>query len=226
MTDQTLTIGAREFAALVAPVIPLAGTDPMLPVLNTVHFEVRDGWLLAEATDRFRIGINRTKTETKAFEALVRLRDTRTIRRIFKPHRGENPALTLTVSGDNLRVDRSGGLGFASSTFALVPGQFPSIRHLVAKTLQEEPSPERYFGVNAKFLADWGHACSNGEPLYVRQSDPARPILLAAGSNFIGLQMPLRISDGAVGDFSTWDGVLAEQKKPAPKKPRGKKAAA
>jgi hypothetical protein len=227
----TLTIKARDFAALVAPVKPHAGRDDMFPVLNAIRFEVRNGYLLAMATDRFRLAIHRTETEAVSFTATVRVREVENLLRIFKPQRGQDPELVMSVHETEgkqfLRVEQTGAFGFdfidASMSFPLEVGEFPNIAKLIGETLAEEPSEGgREFGLNAVFLADWRHTAKQGRALVIRSHSPLRPVVFAAGDDFIGLQMPMRLIEGqAIPEH--WTTTLTKPK-PAPKK-RAKKAA-
>lgn len=54
---------AAELRRLFDPVFPFASTNDMLPVLTGVHLTAKDGYLVASATDRFRVGFSRVRPE-------------------------------------------------------------------------------------------------------------------------------------------------------------------
>lgn len=226
----TLNLTARELAAVVNPVLPMAGKDDALPVINAVLIETDGKWLYAMSTDRFRIGIKRIAkrptdddltTEWPAFRALIPLRSVRSLLSMFKPTRSMNPELSLTIDGDNLIAEGAGGFDLFDSsrfTYALTPGEFPDLRALVRKATEGADERGHEAGINPTFLADF-KACGSST-LRVTFGAPGRPILLADDEGFIGLLMPRRLVGGEAED---WTDFLAER--PA-KKATAKKAAA
>lgn len=214
---QTLEITARDLKHLVTPLLPMVDTSGMLP-LEAVNFEVRDGWLLGTATDRFRLALHRTRTATKHFDALVSARSLRTILATFKASRFADPVLELTVDGGQLLVEQAEAmeLEFLSATmrFALVDGPFPDIAEVILEALNGTHGARKsndWFGVNAGYLADWRHAVTKGSPLYVQVGpSPNRPVIIAVGDDFIGLQMPMRYTEGEPS-FSHWLELLGDK---------------
>lgn len=237
----TLNLTAREFAAAVNPILPLAGRDDMLPVINAVLIETDGKWLSAMSTDRFRIGIKRIEkrptdddpsTEWPTFRALIPLRSVRSLLSMFKPTRTMNPELRLTVDGDNLIAEGAGGFDLFDSsrfTYALTPGEFPDLRALVRKAAEKVDERAHEAGINPFFMADF-KACGN-TTLRVAFGAPGRPIVLTDDDGFIGLLMPRKLVSGEAED---WTDFLAEKpakkapakRAPAPRKRAAKKGAA
>lgn len=221
-----ITLTARELHDLVKPVLPLACRDDMLPVLNAVLIERSGNYLVATASDRFRIGICRRAHEGAGdFRALVPLASVRNILALFKPSRGSDNSLTLSIEGDTLYAEASGGLGFDFADmrvgYRLQAGEFPSVRKMIRDALANE-STDSAVGMNADLLADWRHA---GATLEVRITAPGQPMIVRSGDHFLGLVMPTRLAaeDVPAGDWPTF---LADESKPVAKKARTKKAVA
>lgn len=206
MTAASVTLRARELRDLLTPVLPLAGKDGMLPALTTVNLTVNDGYLTAEATDRFRAGVCRHvlgepsehDDDRENFKAAVYVSDLRRVLSLFKPTRTADPELRLTVRGLLLEVTNTGafdGLVDATLVFAVHDGEFPNVRKLFVEAMQLDPSPEpRAF--NPAFLAGFAAAARNGYPLVLRQGDPNKPLIVTCGDHFVGALMPVRTHDG------------------------------
>jgi hypothetical protein len=54
---------AHELRRLFEPVLPFAGSDDLPPVLTGVHLVTRGDYLVAEATDRFALAVNRLQPQ-------------------------------------------------------------------------------------------------------------------------------------------------------------------
>lgn len=210
-----LTLTARQFRTLVEPVVPLAGTDAMIPVLNAVQILGEGKWLTATATDRFRVGIKRIEkhatdddptTEWPEFSALIPLRSVRSILATFKPTRGFDPAMTLTVEDDRLIVEADGAFAlFDSSRFVhyLQAGEYPEVRSVIRDALAV-PDDERASRVviSPSKFADF-KACG-ATSLRIHLGRPHKPLVVTDDNGFIGALMPQR---GGVPEES-WDDLL------------------
>lgn len=207
----TVTLTVHEFHTLVKPVLPLASTDDMLPVINAIRLEVRGDYLCAFATDRFRAGVQRIKPQHGApagFEALVKLRDITRLLQLFKPVRGQDPAdVTFTIEDNILWATSSGGLGFDFADMrigsALEISEFPNMLRLFTDQLGEiTPAsgevlkPGGSFGMNPDYLASFKAAASvNKEPaVFIRPpASVRRPLIVQVGDDFLGMVMQRRV---------------------------------
>lgn len=244
MTDSaSITLTARQWRELIAPVLPFAGNDYMLPVLNAVHVRTEGKWLIATASDRFRVGVKRiakvptdedATTTWPAFQALIPLPAVKSIGAMLKPTRGLESGATFTVDDDNLVVEAAGAFVMfdaARFTHRLATGEFPDMRKLIHKALNT-PDEERgsRISVNPAFLADFKSSAGR----VIRILLPARmqdPLLLTDDEGFLGLLMPRRSET----DAESWDDIFGEvpakvEPEPEPtkpaRKPRAKKTAA
>lgn len=231
-----IVLGADRLAELVTPIIPLAGRDDYMPVINAVLIESDGKWLSASATDRFRIGIKRIEkyatdddpaTEWPQFRALVPLRSIKAILAMHKPRRGALPPdLTLTVADNSLTVEAVGAFDLFDSarfTYTLQAGDFPAVRSLIRDALAK-PADERAtdFGINPDFMADFKAV---GRTLRVvtgptRANGDKGPLILTDNNGFIGVLTPRRIVEAS----EDWTDFLAE--KPEPKKAPARKRTA
>lgn len=239
----TINLTASEFAALIRPVLPLAGDDMMLPVLNAVLIETDSKWLSATATDRFRLGIKRiekrpTEDDEAAdwpeFRALIPLRAVRSLLAMFKASRGYNPSMSLTIEGDKLIAEGTGGFSlFDASRFThqLENGEYPKVRGIFRECLAVKPEDRRGdFGINPSFMADF--KATGATTLRVMggsgEVGSGAGIVITDDDGFIGLLMPRRLVNA--GGFEDWTDFLAVKPKPvakpARKKPAAKKATA
>lgn len=225
-----ITLTARELHDLVKPVLPFAGRDDMSPVLNAVLIEYRAGHLTATATDRFKAGIcRRPYAPSVEFRALVGLADIKRILGLFRPKRGLDGTLTLSVEGDRIYAEAADGFGFANLRigFALVDAEYPDIPKLFRDQLASTDEAS-VVGVNPDYLAAFKGVART---LRVRITDPTKPVIIHGDDHFLGLLMPRRLvgAEGKVPDAPDWSDLLQPPKKAAKKKaskPRSKKGAA
>lgn len=208
----TLSITARQFKALVSPVLPHASRDRMMPVLNTVRIETRGRWLLAIATDRFRVGLNRQERPEGApddWSATIPLAAVKGIISTFAPLRGLDADLSLTIDGGNLAATAEGALigGFFDASFKwpLETGEFPKVGSLVIRALQDAEGGATT-KLRMEYVAAFRHADVHGSGLWMRHttSDPDRgPVLVTDGENFVGMVVPRR-GGSEFPDLSGW----------------------
>lgn len=213
MSTSTIHLKASELHQLLAPVVPLAGRDDLLPILKAVSLTVRDGEVLAVATDRYRVGLCRQPlpaehegdalTQAGDWSALVALEDVQLVLRLFKANRTDDALLTLTVAsgGQTLTVERT----HASTMYAdvrvvahLVDGTYPKLGGIFAAILEAPPALRFPVTVNPQFLNDFRHAQRDArQPLILwAQEERTKPIGVACGDHFLGALMQVRSADG------------------------------
>ncbi len=222
---QSITITVSHLRNLVEPVLPFAGRDDMLPVLTGVHIKSHGKWLVATTTDRFRVGMKRVAAydsdaqpvEWPAFEILVGASTLKSILTTFKGPRYLDPELTLSVEGDRLEVEASGGLMFdrASIAYRLLDGEYPKVASIVKKAMETEgTAPDA--GFDAAFMADFRHV---GRTLTMKRGPGERdPIFITDGADFIGALMPRKMVTDMVA--APWDDIFATEPKVEKKAPK------
>ncbi len=207
---QSVTLTARDLTALVAPVLPFTEKDGTLPVLGAVKIEARGKWLVATATDRYRIAMQRIALEPppdKGFAALIPVAVLARIRSTFKHTRRSNPALRLSLKGDELRVSAAEefeGLFDASFGFRLINpvSDFPDLTPLIVKALKAEPAPSTEVALNAHFTADFATAATTAQPMKLSPTGNGKkdPWMVRIGEDFLGLIVPIRFAADAPHD--------------------------
>lgn len=221
-TTQTITLTARQFRALVDPVLPLAEKDGFHPALNSLHVFTDGKWLLAEGTDRFRLGIKRiekvvtdddTTTEWPAFDAVIPLRAIHSILSTFKPLRGFDPTMTLVRENDDLAVEAAGSFSiFDQARFVhhLCTEDYPSVRKVFSSALALRDSDRSVrLSFNPAFLADFKH--TGAYALRIIAGAPGKPTIVTDDDGFLGAIMP-RKTDRPEED---WSDVLPPAESPA-----------
>lgn len=145
---QTFTVKSQALADLLKGAAAVAG-GPDLPALNTVALSVKDGNLLATATDRYRMAEGTISLESESEgqdekregeNLLVRVADVKRIVDLL-PKRGAWPVIFSRV-GDMLSV----AVGGDSLTVTLSADKFPESAHIWATT-EGQPVPLDRIGV-------------------------------------------------------------------------------
>lgn len=233
-----ITIELSELRTLLARVIPFAADSKLyagaLPVIESVYLQVRGEYLIATATDRYVLGMARTRVEDgDGFEALLKVTDAKHILTTFKSRKGILTKVTLTregstADGATLTVTLADGL-FAgaddlTAKYGLIDGQFPKTHELFSKW--EAPAEAAATGYNPKYLARFAHVTDNrDEPIQLASGGSEKSTIVQAGDYFLGAIMPVRLHSGLISDMPSWTAMFpppvaqAEAKKaPAAKK--------
>lgn len=183
-----ITLSNRQLHALVKPVVPFACTDDYLESLHSVSIRRHGDYLVAAATDRFRVGMTRVKVEEMPkgeFACTVRLPEIARLLALFRPGRRslvKQPRLTLSIAKGVLHAEAlppstKGKPGwyrhddeahdFASLQVGckLVEGNPPDLFKLVRERLAAatEQAPSTV-GVNMAFLAEFQNAVKHLDP--------------------------------------------------------------
>ncbi|MFD3470545.1 MerR family transcriptional regulator [Streptomyces sp. NPDC058682] len=102
-----LTMPATEFAAALDSVRFAVGTDPELPVLGGIHFDVEGADLHVVATDRYRMAVARASTTGHAGERVQLTVPAPLVDAMRALLTDGSPAL-LTVDGDAVELETQG----------------------------------------------------------------------------------------------------------------------
>lgn len=232
-----LDISARDFRALVTPVIPHTDGPRGFPVLQAIKLSVQGEHLLAIATDRYSLGICRHKLdgEVATFEAVVPVPAVKQILTVFRVTKTANPQLRLSVdvtTADALltvtAIDGLVDLAGATLKYQLITTEFPKVEHIIAEGIEAKPEPFDVKAFNAEYLSRFRAATKVQEPVICRQTAPTKPMVVTVGQHFVGAVMPVRLTaDGGTNysadAFAAWEALL--KPKPA-RKTTAKKTAA
>ncbi|MFE0460749.1 hypothetical protein ACFW1A_16020 [Kitasatospora sp. NPDC058965] len=197
-----MSITLTDLPHLVRQLKPHICTDDTLPVLGGLYLEATGTHLHALATDRYTFALARreaAETTGQPWRALLTLTDLAALRAVT-PARQRTAEFTLTyipgatLGGEDSRLTVSTGdrwLTIPANT--PLADQYPKWRHVFAGALWAEPSQEQETHLSADYLARWTHATGGRyEPVTTWTTGPGKPVVFAAGHDFLGLQMPIR----------------------------------
>lgn len=170
-----VTITARQLAALVDPVIPFASTDDATPLLTAVRITRQGRWLIATATDRYRLAFKRIDLgdepdATGELRAVVRAQDLKQMRRLWRPTRHEDPSLTLSTRKGLVDVAAAGTFtGFHDMRVTFESPEvgksiYPAIDRIMVDALQQPATTPRAVHVNPRLASALTAAQTSGEP--------------------------------------------------------------
>ncbi|MFE2186893.1 hypothetical protein [Streptomyces sp. NPDC059455] len=177
-----------------------------LPEVNGVFFEARGSYLYAVATDRHTMAVARRRLETEPAkpwgvlvtgQALKPLRAFARFNRrcpLMLEHRAgvDTDALTVRAEGQALEIP-SAELPLGKPWAG---GQW---RKLLADALATAPNLRQEVCLNSTLLARWGKSggAERNQSLTVWSAGGTKPLVVACGEDFLGLQMPMRPSGWA-----------------------------
>lgn len=169
--------------------------DNYMPILSSVRFEARDGWLYALATDRYTFAASRREiVHTGDITAHVPGPAVPTLTAWLDEvaeHAGRVGIAFLDVRDDaGAIVFTAAGHGQLQVEYEdHVSAKFPDWRKLFHSALTAESGIVPASGVTTKFLARWAHAA---DKLVIWQEAPRKPIVfLDLLGQFAGMQMPI-----------------------------------
>ncbi|MFJ4091204.1 hypothetical protein ACIPYS_06430 [Kitasatospora sp. NPDC089913] len=194
-----MTVTTTALPRFVAQLTPHISTDTTLPPLGGIYLEADGTHLFAAATDRYTIAVTRTEaTESEPWKAVVLRADLTALRALF-PARRRTADLHLTHhrgctrTPDGLLTVGDGTRSLTLSANASLARKFPKWRRLFADALAAEPRQDTETLYNADFLARWARAADRNQPLTTWSAGPGKPLLVAAGPDFLGLHMPVAL---------------------------------
>ncbi|WP_037605065.1 hypothetical protein [Streptacidiphilus rugosus] len=194
----TSTVTITGFAQLIARTWPHAYRDDTLPSINGVRVESDGRRLYAVASDRFTIAIARhdldADSATEPWNAFLTASDLRAVKAITPPrHHAKLTTLTWNPGRHVLAVT------VGEHTLTLPDrteqdAKFPKWRPIARDALAATPAMTDDLAVSAHHLAKFTKdpAVRDHTPLTVWGDDPHKPIVIAQGTDFLGLLMPIR----------------------------------
>ena len=192
ITD-TVEIKSSSLVELLEGVSTHAGKDKSLPTLNAVLIAGEGGYLIATATDRYRLIEGKIELESGQglSSTLVSLADTKRIIGLLKENRAD--WVSLNRIGDLLTVSVIEG----SITVQLLAGTFPPTAHLL-EAVEGEPVPVSSMAFNPALFADYSKIAGKGAAIKVYfggEGKPMRMRLTGKRVEWRALLMPMRYQD-------------------------------
>lgn len=230
-----VTLLYSELRALLAPVIPFAGADDMLPILQRVAVATSGPYLVAQATDRFTAGFQRIQPSTPVdgeFTLLLQASDAKRMLNLLRPLRGSDPKVAIAVDEHgvvHVSADDAGlALGFrgidVSFSSPVIGDGFPDLVSVLPKDLTDTVGE---VGLNLDLLTKFRTALELNKdggnkrrlPFAIHMpTSVGKPITITAGDDFVGIIMPLRPEDhaGIPAQLDTWRTMIPRNGVKAP----------
>jgi len=220
---------AIELHRILTEAAHFAYTDSTIPSIAVVRLEYVgatahhfDGSpvhsLIAAATDRFTIGVSRTKLgrpepreKRSPFAVSIPIDAVKRVLPIAKTLRRDGPHRFCTITVD----EKAAAITFAfttgeSITVATSVEPFPGWRHLLKPRGDGDVSAELR-GYNGRYLARFAKV-SGSEQMWVVTPTRVAPTVISIGDHFVGLIMPVRPADGQHKPFEPPAWAMAEVK--------------
>lgn len=193
-----MSVTMTDLPRIVRQLTPHISADDTLPPITGIYLEADGTHLFAAATDRYTFALTRREaTEPEPWRAVIARGDLTALRALF-PTRRRSADLHLTHSGgctrtpDGLLTIGDGTRSLTLSANASLARKFPKWRPLFATALAAEPHQDAEALYNAGYLARWAKAVDGHHPVTTWSAGPGKPLLIAAGPDFLGLHMPVR----------------------------------
>jgi hypothetical protein len=193
VTDATLN--AHKLARLLDSTAPHMADSALIPQIHGIRLDCDGRTLHAVATDRYTLAVARAglRQPTDPFALTLPAADLPYLRAWTNAHHGhEFIRITPDLTPDRARAvftdDRDHGTA-STMAFPVAAGAFPDWRPLLHTALAAELDTARQTAIDTRLLERWTTA---GDTVTIRQTTGLRPLVITAGPDFIGFQMPMR----------------------------------
>lgn len=196
ITTTKVEAKAAELHAALTAVVPFAGTDQTIPMLNALRLEgdATTGKLTVVATDRYVLGTYVIPYEGPSFTVNVALRDVKAALTLIKASINKFvPTLPayIEVNEDWVSFHTWDG----NLKFRKADDDYPKWRGLI-------PTPQTgtlglpggEIGFNPIYMARFKGIGDKAEPMRMTMFGPLKPAVVKVGESFVGIIMPMRIA--------------------------------
>lgn len=212
-----LDMTASEWAHLIKPVLPHAGTDKQEPSLGVIRLEMGPGALYAVATDRYSLGAERWPCQDAGEQQPVHLRATevKVALGLFPAKDGDDPALRITIGEVAIPISLVGQPRSVRRLAVTIDGPdgtrivmhdtrdpsadplAPWRKQLLAALTRQQGSHLDGLNLRADYMTRWTAAAGRGERLALYTGPgPRDPLLILVEHHFAGLWMLPAYLDG------------------------------
>lgn len=241
-----LGIYADQLRDAITLVKPFIGTDDTLPVLRGYQLEVHGGDLYVLGTDRYTLAVARIEPiDEQKFPArfVAFIPATLAIRALLLFKRGRGmPPLPLTISAhgqwtaiENVPRDDEPPTRLVGAA----QDGFPATRSMLLGAIRDWQKSQKAdpaeavpaVGFDPEFLARFAivkKVLGSYAPTVWRTQGRNRPLIVTAGHEFFGMQMPVRLANGQGDELDAWAERFTDPEPSAVKRARkapAKKAA-
>jgi DNA polymerase III sliding clamp (beta) subunit (PCNA family) len=190
--NDTVELKSKALLELLEGASTNASKDKGLATLNAVLIEGAGGYLVATATDRYRLIEGKIEVESgELTSSLISLADIKRISALVKENK--SGLVTLNRIGDLLTVSVPEG----SLTVTHFYGTFPPTAHLL-DAVESEPIPVSSMAFNPALFADYSKIVGKGQAVKVYfggEGKPMRMRLTGDAVEWRALLMPMRYQD-------------------------------
>lgn len=198
MTTEAITttsLTASALAEIIDQAAPHQHRREEVTVLNATFLDSDGTHLHAVASDRFTIAVARARLASgEMWTALLSAANASALHGWAHAHNYRD-AIHLTSAPGQLTARSNHG----SIALPTVNGEFPAWRRLFRQHLDHPVEPVEMTRLTTEYLLRWEKA---GRRIHFAQTGAERP-LIVFGEDFLGLQMPLRWTDGTTRDTLT-----------------------
>ena len=188
VVSDTVELKSKALLELLEGASTNAGKDKSLPTLNAVLVEGEGGYLMATATDRYRLIEGKIEVESgELTRSLISLADIKRISTLVKENK--SGLVTLNRIGDLLTVSVLEG----SLTVTLLDGTFPPTADLLGAESREQLGEVSF---NPAFFSDYAKIAGKGNAVRVEFTGKNKPYIIhlpATSVEWRALLMPMRI---------------------------------
>jgi len=224
---------ARDWHALVRPVLPHALNDKDFPELSQVRIELGDQALYAVASDRYTLGAERRALHSRdQYQAMppvhVRAADLAASLKLFAYNKDDDPDLRVTIDSVPVSAEIVGEERLVSSLGVTLESedggrlimhdrrtpdrdQLAHWRWLLHTAMRRPPGAVlEGLSLGAAHLARWKDAVRGGEVMRLYTGPkPADTVLVTVERHFAGLWVPPQHIEVQAVDSLPWRGELS-----------------
>jgi hypothetical protein len=195
-------VDCKEARRALTAVAPHASPDGEVTRFHRVVFEVRGEELTVSATNGYTVGhavlsiLDNEDSEIGRFDMLPS--EVKSVLALFVPGKDEQSTLRFDVDAETTISDVGGLFEGTALTLPRLPADdaFPLVSAVIGSAVHTKPERTSRLVVDAKLLALFGKAAqAYTAPLHVYPAGDARLVVVAVGSDFVGLLMPIRLAD-------------------------------
>ncbi|OZD74865.1 hypothetical protein CH273_25585 [Rhodococcus sp. 05-339-2] len=218
MSDVIITVGTADLRAALSSVVVHAGNDEHLPTYTRVRLLVDPVNLWVMATDRFSMGqaIVSIWEQVEPGRATIDVlpEDVKKILSIFKAGKekadSDAPEFQVRIEADDEFVTLIDCAGFVDGRSYKIPRlptdeQFLDIPKMISRSHHAPPVLLENMAVNGTDLARFAVAANAYvKPLLIESHTGSRALLIRAGESFLGMLLPLNISEETEARNKEW----------------------
>lgn len=187
-----------------------------IPILNAVHLESTAERLITVATDRFTLGSATTNylkdTPGAEFSAVLKLGQAQILSRIAKSCKAAFSNVRISADDASATFEFTSGERLTLPTGVDGAGKLPDWRKVIG-ALSDNDDAVSVIGFSPAYLAKFSKV-TNANRMAIKFAGPRRGALVSISDEFLGVIMPIRLTDSDCWKAPTW----IERPKPKPTK--------